>query len=238
MSDLRQYIIEKTGLKLSEQKLLSLSRNYSVEDLLGDKIFRVAKNFVNPETSFFRNMEVVSLLKGLIKNNNRRIWFAGCSTGQEVYSTFLISEKTVDLELFGTDINYDSIFHANEGKYLIYRSKEIEKLKKYQNKNFFSISPSESLASVYVEFSKSLKKAIHFDLHNLISGPYSFENDIVICRNVLLHMTENGKMKALRSLAESVKTGGFLLLGDTDPKMNKHLWKRINKDNLVLWQKI
>ena len=51
-------------------------------------------------------------------------------------------------------------------------------------------------------------------------------------------MTEKGQITALNSLADSVKTGGFLLLGDTDPKMSKNAWKRINKGNLVLWQKL
>ena len=50
-------------------------------------------------------------------------------------------------------------------------------------------------------------------------------------------MTENGKAKVLKSLAASVKTGGFLILGDTDPKMTGAKWKRINKGNIVLWQK-
>ena len=50
-------------------------------------------------------------------------------------------------------------------------------------------------------------------------------------------MTENGKAKVLKSLAASVKTGGFLILGDTDPKMTGAEWKRINKGNIVLWQK-
>ena len=100
-----------------------------------------------------------------------------------------------------------------------------------------NICPEKNLNSTYVEFKKSLSKIILFDIHNLVTGPYNFEFDIVICRNVLLHMTENGKAKVLRSLAKSVKTGGFLILGDTDPKMTGTEWKRINKGNIVLWQK-
>ena len=198
----------------------------------------MAKNLVNPETSFFRNVEVAELLRNLMRENRRRIWFAGCSTGQEVYSTFLISGKTSDLELVGTDISFDSIFHAKKGKFLVYRSKEIEKIEMYKNESCLNIFPSESQSSVYVEFSESLRKIIHFDVHNLVTGPYSLEYDIVVCRNVLLHMTEKGQITALNSLADSVKTGGFLLLGDTDPKMSKSAWKRINKGNLVLWQKL
>ena len=198
----------------------------------------MAKKLVNPETSFFRNVEVAELLKILMRENRRRIWFAGCSTGQEVYSTFLISGKTSDLELVGTDISFDSIFHAKKGKFLVYRSKEIEKIEMFKNESCLNIFPSESQSSVYVEFSESLRKIIHFDVHNLVTGPYSLEYDIVVCRNVLLHMTEKGQITALNSLADSVKTGGFLLLGDTDPKMSKNSWKRINKGNLVLWQKV
>ena len=108
----------------------------------------------------------------------------------------------------------------------------------FKNESCLNIFPSESQTAIYVEFSQSLKKIIHFDVHNLVTGPYSLEYDLVVCRNVLLHMTERGQINALNSLAESVRTGGYLLLGDTDPKMSKCSWKRINKGNLVLWQKI
>ena len=109
MTDLGQYLTEKTGLRLSEEKLSSLSKIYKVKDFTGEKLFEMANNLVNPETSFFRNMEIANLLKNLMEKDNRRIWFAGCSTGQEVYSTFLLSKKTVDLDLVGTDISFDSI---------------------------------------------------------------------------------------------------------------------------------
>ena len=148
-----------------------------------------------------------------------------------------MSKKNLDLKLVGTDLNIDAIYHAKEGKYFLYRSKEIEKINVYRKDINLNIYPSENLNSTYVEFKKSLGKIVLFDIHNLVVGPYSLEFDIVICRNVLLHMTENGKAKVLKSLAASVKTGGFLILGDTDPKMTGAEWKRINKGNIVLWQK-
>ncbi|MFL2826975.1 MAG: CheR family methyltransferase [Paracoccaceae bacterium] len=237
MKEFSQYIIEKTGLNLGEKKLSSLSKIYTTADFMGNNIFKVAKHFVNPETSFFRNMEVSELLRNLIDQKNSRVWFAGCSTGQEVYSTYLMSKKNLNLKLIGTDLNIDAIYHAKEGKYFLYRSKEIEKINVYRKDINLNIYPSENLNSTYVEFKKSLGKIVLFDIHNLVVGPYSLEFDIVICRNVLLHMTENGKAKVLKSLAASVKTGGFLILGDTDPKMTGAEWKRINKGNIVLWQK-
>ena len=66
MTDLAQYLTEKTGLRLSEEKLLSLSKIYKVEDFTGEKLFEMANNLVNPETSFFRNMEIANLLKNFI----------------------------------------------------------------------------------------------------------------------------------------------------------------------------
>ena len=238
MTDFGQYLTEKTGLRLSEEKLSSLSKIYKVEDFTGEKLFEMANNLVNPETSFFRNMEIANLLKNLMEKDNRRIWFAGCSTGQEVYSTFLLSKKTVDLDLVGTDISLDSINHAKKGKYVLHRSKEIEKVDMFKNEPFLNIFPSESLTSVHVEFNQSLRRIIHFDTHNLVTGPYSFGYDIVVCRNVLLHMTDKGKLQVLKSLAESVKNGGYLLLGDTDPKMNSDSWMRIKEGNLVVWKKL
>ena len=108
----------------------------------------------------------------------------------------------------------------------------------FKNEPFLNIFPSESLTSVYVEFSQSLRRIIHFNIHNLVTGPYSFGYDIVVCRNVLLHMTDKGKLQVLKSLAESLKKGGFLLLGDTDPKMNSDSWMRIKEGNLVVWKKL
>ena len=237
MKDFSHYIMEKTGLKLTEKKLSSLSKMYTSADIMGDKIFRAAKNFVNPETSFFRNAEVSELLRNLIGQKNSRVWFAGCSTGQEVYSAYLMSKKNLNLKLVGTDLNIDAIHHAKKGKYFLYRSKEIEKINLFKKDTFMNICPDENLNSTYVEFKKNLSEIILFDIHNLVTGPYNIEFDIVICRNVLLHMTESGKAKVLGSLAKSVKTGGFLILGDTDPKMTGAEWKRINKGNIVLWQK-
>ena len=156
MKEFSQYIIEKTGLNLDEKKLSSLSKSYTISDIMGDNIFKVAKNFVNPETSFFRNMEVSELLRNLVGQENARVWFAGCSTGQEVYSTYLMCKKNLDLKLIGTDLNIDAIDHAKEGKYFLYRSKEIEKIHAFRNDTYLNIYPSENMNSTYVEFRFSL----------------------------------------------------------------------------------
>jgi len=47
MTDLAQYLTENTGLRLSEEKLLSLSKIYKVEDFTGEKLFEMANNLVN-----------------------------------------------------------------------------------------------------------------------------------------------------------------------------------------------
>ncbi|MFL2826577.1 MAG: hypothetical protein ACJ0BS_00980 [Paracoccaceae bacterium] len=55
--------MEKTGLKLTEKKLSSLSKMYTATDIMGDKIFRAAKNFVNPETSFLEMLKFQKFLE-------------------------------------------------------------------------------------------------------------------------------------------------------------------------------
>ncbi len=127
MKDFSHYIMEKTGLKLTEKKLSSLSKMYTSTDIMGDKIFRAAKNFVNPETSFFRNAEVSEILRNLIDQKNSRVWFAGCSTGQEVYSAYLMSKKNLNLKLVGTDLNIDAIHHANRGNISYTEAKKLKR---------------------------------------------------------------------------------------------------------------
>lgn len=91
------------------------------------------KEFLIGVTSFFRDTDAfdalknelfLKLLKNRAKNSSIRIWIAGCSTGEEVYSiAILISEcidhlnKQFDIQIFGTDIDEAAIDVARAGIY-------------------------------------------------------------------------------------------------------------------------
>ena len=166
-----------------------------------------------------------------------RIWFAGCSTGQEVYSASLMLSSISDKTLVGTDLSSKYIETALSGSFFVFRKSEIKSFEKYKLLPQCHVATNKNKKSVDVKFSSIKREGISFDIHNLMDGPYSEGFDIVFCRNVLLHMTTSGAKKALASLKDGVKVGGLLIPGDTDPNIFEDNWERKKHNNVIFWKK-
>ncbi len=227
-------LIEKTGLDIDEEKFAFLPKEKEVQPLKSLYINEVAHLFTNPESYFFRSLLHLKLVKKL-STEKTSIWFAGCSTGQEVYSASLMLSSISDKTLVGTDLSKKYIEKAISGSFFVFRKSEINSLKKYKQLPQFQLNTNKN--SVDVNFSSIRKEGISFDIHNLMDGPYRKGFDIVFCRNVLLHMTITGKKKALSSLKDGVKIGGILILGDTDPHIFEDNWERKKDENAIFWKK-
>lgn len=165
------------------------------------------------ETSFFRDPKVFSFLDDFfLKNSSRflRVWSAGCSTGQEVYSiSMMLSERKRDFFLLATDISETCLRKAQRGVYTpfdIQRGITPDKIKK-----FFNPHPEGW------ELKKGIREKVKFHAHNLIQSPLpegSF--DIILCRNVLLYFKTSLREKILRSLISLLSPGGLLILGASE----------------------
>ena len=229
-------LIEKTGLDLDEKSISLLQKEKEVQPLTFSYINKVAHLFTNPESYFFRSLIHLELVKKM-STENTSIWFAGCSTGQEVYSASLMLSSISDKTLVGTDLSRKYIEKAISGSFFVFRKSEIKSLEKYKQLPQFQLAMNKNKKSVDVKFSSIRKEGISFDIHNLMDGPYSRGFDVVFCRNVLLHMTITGKKKALSSLKDGVKVGGILILGDTDPHIFEDNWERKKHNNAIFWKK-
>ena len=229
-------LIEKTGLNLNEKSIAILHKEKKVHPLSPFDIHEVAHLFTNPESYFFRNFSHLELIKK-ISTEKTSIWFAGCSTGQEVYSASLMLASIKNKMLVGTDLSKAYIDKALSGSFFVFRKSEIKSLEKYKKLPQCHLNTNKNKKSVDVTFSAIRKEGISFDIHNLMDGPYSKGFDVVFCRNVLLHMTIVGKKKALCSLKDGVKVGGILILGDTDPHIFEDNWERVKYQNVIFWKK-
>ena len=227
-------LIEKTGLKLDKKSIGSLKKE--VQLVSPSDIHEIAHLFTNPESYFFRSFSHLELVKKL-STEKTSIWFAGCSTGQEVYSAALMLSSIRDKNLVGTDLSKKYIDKALSGSFFVFRKSEIKALEKYKHHSQSYLHLSNNNKSLDAKFSSIKKEGISFDIHNLMDGPYNSGFDIVYCRNVLLHMTIKGKKKALNSLKEGVKAGGILILGDTDPHIFDNNWERNKNKNTIFWRK-
>lgn len=176
-------------------------------------------------TELFRNANLWQFLQEniLVKeqgNPSIKIWHAGCSTGEEVYSMLiLLHEKRLleSTQVLATDINTEFMEQVKQGKY------NIDLWKKF-NENYQSfIKSSQKDLSQYADqkgenfiFKDFLKKNLQVKFHNLTQLPQTQVFNIILCRNVLIYFDDVLKKQVLNLLCDSLETGGYLMLGFYD----------------------
>lgn len=147
-----------------------------------------------------------------------KIWHAGCSTGEEVY-TMAILLKEEDLyqrsRIYATDFNNESLYKAKEGIY------PLNKIKTYME-NYNRSNPKASFSDYYHAGYKSakmledLKKGITFANHNLVTDGVFGEMNLIVCRNVLIYFDKDLQNRVLRLFRASLCHRGFLCLGSKE----------------------
>lgn len=180
----------------------------------------VIDQLLNHETFFFRDapvfrqVDVAALhaLHGARAGSRRlRIWSAGCSTGQEVYSLAMIFAEAEGrwagwtIDLIGTDVSPSCIRRAEQG---VYSSFEIQRgLPVTQMIRWFD--PDRDDWRVKREIGRRARFSVHNILDPAPSGPF----DLVFCRNVLLYLTPERRRQAFQRIAAALAPDGFLVLG-------------------------
>jgi chemotaxis protein methyltransferase CheR len=186
-----------------------------LEKLLQELSINVTEMFRDP--SFFRSIreEVIPMLQTypFIK-----IWHAGCSTGEEVYSmAILLKEEGLyeRCQIYATDFNHNVIQKAKAGIY------SIENIRKY-TANYQLAGGKASFSDYYtaqynaVYFDPSLKKRITFAQHNLVTDGVFGEMNVIICRNVLIYFNQELQNRVISLFYESLSIGSFMCLGSRE----------------------
>ncbi len=182
---------------------------------------QVVEALLNNETYFFRDRAPFDLLArhalpelATRRHSQRRIriWSAGCSTGQEVYSlAMLFAENPASwhgwtIDVLGTDVSSAVIDRARSGQYTQF---EVQRgLGINQTIRWFEETDGGWRAV------ENLRKSARFQVHNLLeSPPHPGDFDIVLCRNVLLYLTVEKRRMAFDRLASALAPDGWLMLG-------------------------
>lgn len=155
-----------------------------------------------------------------------KIWNAGCSTGEELYSFAILfaDENLYNRSFFyGTDINSEVLKTAKNGIY--------ELMKMRQNSENYSLTGAKNSLSKYytakydaVSIKHSLKKNVLFSVHNLVADGAFNQFQVISCRNVLIYFNVELQNKVIELFYNSLASFGFLCLGskesirDTDLK--------------------
>lgn len=198
----------------------------------------VSEMFRDPEFFKLLRKQVIPFLKTY---PFVRIWHAGCSTGEEVYSLAMVlhEEDFYDrATIFATDFNDQALEKAREGIY------PLEKMKEY-TANYQRSGGTGSFAQYYrtgygaAILDAALKKNITFANHNLVTDGVFSEVQLVLCRNVLIYFDKTLQDRVLRLFHESLAYGGVLALGSKESiqfsqvadffKTLSHKWKIYQK---------
>jgi chemotaxis protein methyltransferase CheR len=180
--------------------------------LLLDLSLNVTEMFRDPEFFVTLREKIVPLLQNfpVIK-----IWHAGCSTGEEVYSMAIMLKEENLLDrciIYGTDFNQIVLDTAAKAIY------PIDKIKDY-SKNYNLAKGKASLSDYFTvkygaaKLNNELKKNIVFSDHNLVSDGMFGEMHMIVCRNVLIYFNRELQNKVHRLFLSSLVSGGILCLG-------------------------
>lgn len=180
---------------------------------------RVVDALLNQETSFFRDGVVIESVATAIEQldaadpaRRQRIWSAGCSGGQEIYSLAMTlldrgNFRSANLpDMLATDVSARTVARARLGQFSqfeVQRGLPIRTLMRW-------FEPAGENWNIRREISAAVK----FRQQDLVEGampPGLF--DIVLCRNVLLYFSQPVREHVLRRLAGSVRPNGLLVLG-------------------------
>ena len=169
-----------------------------------------------------------------------RIWHAGCSTGEEVYSMAILLKEAGLLEkslLYATDINPDVLEKAEKGMFPLAQMK-------LHSENYVAGGGREDFSSYYTSrygqalFNRSFRKRMIFATHNLVSDGSFNEFQLILCRNVMIYFEKNLQERVLQLFDNSIEQLGFIGLGAKETLHFSSIagnYKQLGKEKL--WRK-
>jgi chemotaxis protein methyltransferase CheR len=197
---------------ISQLTDLLLHEPAAMERLLLDLSINVTAMFRDPTFYLAFRQKVVPLLRTY---PFARIWVAGCSSGEEVYSlAILLSEEGLHdrARIYATDINEHVLQRAKAGVF------PLDKMRDY-TQNYLRAGGSRSFSEYYVAkydgalFARSLVDNVVFAQHNLVSDRSFNEFNAILCRNVMIYFDRPLQDRVHALFHESLVVFGILCLG-------------------------
>lgn len=178
-------------------------------------------------TKFFRNAEVWEMVDQEViprlfdGDGDRRVWSAGCASGEEIYSVSILlreyaraqgREGELDrFRLLGTDIDDRSLQAAERG---IFPELSMAEVPEGVQERWFSGGPPYALRP-------SVREGVTFERRDLISGEPERNQDLILCRNVIIYFDRRIQEALFNRFYEALAPGGFLVLGKVETLLGR-----------------
>jgi chemotaxis protein methyltransferase CheR len=225
--DFRQYA--RASLK---RRMVAAMARFSVSTLsqLQDKLLHESATFpalldflTVPVSEMFRDPTYFRALRETVIPVLRtypslKIWVAGCSTGEEVYSLAILLREEGLLArtlIYATDINPQTLQKAAAGVYAVDR---IAGFTDNHRKSGARASLSDYYTAAYgrAVFDKTLREHVVFSDHSLATDSVFAEVHLVSCRNVLIYFNRELQDRAIALFRDALCRKGFLGIGSKE----------------------
>ena len=234
-----QRYIDLNKISDFKQLLQDLMNDSSMlNNLIEEVTVNVTEMFRDP--SFFAAIRT-ELVPQLNKLPLIKIWHAGCSTGEEVYSMAILLKEHNLLDksiIYATDINQSVLDVAKSGKYSIESFKENE-LNYRESEGTKKLSDYYTVLNGEVLINDDLKSKIIFSTHNLVSDNAFNQFDLIICRNVLIYFNKSLQDNVLQMFYSSLTENGILAIGSKETLMFSPIESKMQVINAKwkIWKK-
>jgi chemotaxis protein methyltransferase CheR len=210
-----------------------------MQRFLGIVGVNVTSAFRDPDLARCISEEVIPLFRTY---PSFRIWVAGCSTGEEVYTlSILLAEADVlrRASIYATDLNEDTLAIARTGAYSLDKMRRCEE--GYQRagghgrlSNYYTVSGRSA------RFNRELQACVTWSRHNLVSEASFNDFHLILCANVLIYFRPALQERVHRLFYDSLIRSGFLGLGKREslvycPERNHYEQVR---DGINLFRKV
>jgi len=222
--DFREYapasLKRRVWRRVHEEKVTSISGLLErvlhdpkvMERLLLDLSINVTSMFRDPTFYLAFREQVVPLLRTYPFS---RLWVAGCSTGEEVYSlAILLTEEGLydRTRIYATDINEVVLARAKAGVF------PLDKMREY-TENYIRAGGRRSFSEYYLAkyegalFDRTLTENVVWAQHNLVQDHAFNEFNVILCRNVMIYFDRPLQNHVHHLFYESLERYGILVLG-------------------------
>jgi chemotaxis protein methyltransferase CheR len=207
--------VRARGFSEARPYLALLEREEAELDaLLAALTIHVSQFFRNPSTFALLERQILPELLRRVQAEGRRtlrLWSVGCASGEEPYSLALLLQELappgLELSILGTDISAAILETARQGLYEPARLAEVPAA--VRERYFTPEGRGFRLAG-------SIRRLVHFKLHNMLTAPEFPRADLILCRNVLIYFSREEQERILQRFAAALPVGGILVLGKAE----------------------
>ena len=180
------------------------------------------EDLVVHESYFDRDREQLALVDELVlaallrTNEPFQLWSAGCASGEEPYTlAFMLAARGLSARatILATDLSRPALRRAREGRYRPWAVR----------------TGADTPARRYLvrdgndwQVPASFQRAVRFELLNLVEDAFPRDQELIVCRNVLIYLDAGAIAVVANKLADSLSPHGWLFVAPSDPRLDPH----------------